>query len=618
MSSGECQFRSPMDASTYLLPRVRSSMTSTNHCRPKAWVCWLLAVMLAIPVLAAIVPSPAHSEARTVRVASNITGVSGNPPLIFTDESGRPVGIFVDIIQHVAAGQGWKLEWVPCIWAACPAMLAGGEIDLISALAYSDERARKFDFTLETVFSNWAVVLRAPGNEIHSITDLEGLRVATNRGSIHTRVLRLTLDSFNIQSDIVEVDGYADIARALQAGEVSAGIFNRLNASKFANRPGIEKTAVIFNPVELRFATAKGRNADLRDAIDQTMSALKADKSSAYYASLEKWLFAKDQRTVVPVWLWWVLGGGGSVLLMLFAFNQVLRARVKRATASLEEARDNLEEQVEERTRELSEEIEERVRLEAALVTAEKLKAVGRITGGVAHHFNNILNVILGNLEIVQHQMASDPRGQEHQCNELIEKAVAGGWRAADITKKLLLYSRERSLLPSVFDLNALIREREEALGKLLAPDIRVSRELADGLPMVNTDRAGLGDALLAMAENARDAMDGGGTLRLNTELVHLEGREKPGDGDLLDGDYVVLAVSDDGPGMTPEVVERAFDPFFTTADPTRAGLGLSIVYGLARQSGGLAVIESSEGQGTTVKLFLPEAGEQEAPAAMP
>ena len=115
-------------------------------------------------------------------------------------------------------GQGWKLEWVPCIWAACPAMLAGGEIDLISALAYSDERARKFDFTLETVFSNWAVVLRAPDNEIHSITDLEGLRVATNRGSIHTRVLRLTLDSFNIQSDIVEVDGYADIARALQAG----------------------------------------------------------------------------------------------------------------------------------------------------------------------------------------------------------------------------------------------------------------------------------------------------------------------------------------------------------------------------------------------------------------
>ena len=135
------------------------------------------------PVLAAVAPSPAHSEARTVRVGSNMTGRSGNPPLIFSDESGRPVGIFVDIIQHVAAGQGWKLEWVPCIWAACPAMLAGGEIDLISALAYSDERARKFDFTLETVFSNWAVVLRAPGNEIHSITDLEGLRVATNRGT---------------------------------------------------------------------------------------------------------------------------------------------------------------------------------------------------------------------------------------------------------------------------------------------------------------------------------------------------------------------------------------------------------------------------------------------------
>ena len=148
---------------------MEPSMPLSDHCRTSAWVCWLLAGLLAIPVLAAIVPSPARSEARTVRI-----GLASNPPLIFTDESGQPAGIFVDILRHVAAAQDWKLEWVLCKWNACLAKLANAEIDLLSAVAYSDERARKFDFTLESVFNNWAVVMRTAGGEINSITDLEG------------------------------------------------------------------------------------------------------------------------------------------------------------------------------------------------------------------------------------------------------------------------------------------------------------------------------------------------------------------------------------------------------------------------------------------------------------
>ncbi len=316
-----------------------------DSCRSSAWDLRILAVLMAITMLCVLTPSSPYAQERAVRV-----GLQSNPLLAFSDEDGRPGGIFVDVLEHVAAQQGWKVTWVPCKWNACLAKLASGEIDLMSAVAYSAARAQKFDFSSETVFNNWAVALRRQGSEVHSIADLADVRVATARGSIHTRALFDTLKRFNIQSDVVVVDRYADVFQALQDGTVSVGIVNRLGALKIDSRPGIERTPIIFNPVELRFATTKGALADLRAAIDTEMVALKQDKKSVYYAAMDKWLLEAGSRWLAPVWLWWVLAAGSGGLVIVFGFNQFLRMKVQKATTSLQRARDTLEDQVTERT----------------------------------------------------------------------------------------------------------------------------------------------------------------------------------------------------------------------------------------------------------------------------
>lgn len=265
----------------------------------------------------------------------------------------------------------------------------------------------------------------------------------------------------------------------------------------------------------------------------------------------------------------------------------------------------------------LNVEIVERERLEKELVAAEKMKAVGRVTGGIAHHFNNSLQIIQGNLDILS-VMINQNSIDRDRSSELVERAAASGWQAADLIKKLLIFSHGQLLSPTAIGANDVVSEIAERLRNTIASNISVSTDLADGLPDIVIDRTVLGEALVALAENARVAMDGGGTLTLKTGQVRLRHEDTGGEINLPDGDYVVLTVADDGCGAAPEIADRAFEPFFTTSDfGERAGLGLSMVYGLARQSDGTAVIESVVGKGTSVKIYLP-AAKRPSPEATP
>ncbi|HSE73601.1 MAG TPA: response regulator [Dongiaceae bacterium] len=245
---------------------------------------------------------------------------------------------------------------------------------------------------------------------------------------------------------------------------------------------------------------------------------------------------------------------------------------------------------------------------------AQRMEAVGQLTGGLAHDFNNLLAVVIGNLDILQDQMAEIPAAREPI--ELALKASLGG---ATLIRQLLAFSRRQALSPKPFDLGALVASTRALMARTLGEHIEVEMRLASDLWPALADAAQLESAIANLAINARDAMPGGGRLTLETANKHLDDIYIAANPDTLPGDYVMLAVSDTGTGIPPEILGRVFEPFFTTKEQGKgSGLGLSMVYGFARQSRGHVKIYSEVGHGTTIRLYLPRAVEQTAPAAPP
>jgi PAS domain S-box-containing protein len=246
----------------------------------------------------------------------------------------------------------------------------------------------------------------------------------------------------------------------------------------------------------------------------------------------------------------------------------------------------------------------ERRETERQLRQAQKMEAVGQLTGGLAHDFNNLLSVTLGCAEMLQERLVDDARG-----NKLCATILQAGHRGAELTNRLLAFSRRQTLEPADVDLCELVAGMRDLLVRSLGEDIEISSTLPDGLPRVVADPAQIENAVLNLAINARDAMPNGGQLMISVERARLDEDYMRHNPDVSVGDYVVLAASDTGIGMPKEVLDRAFDPFFTTKPLGKGtGLGLSMIYGFAKQSGGHAKIYSEVGIGTTVRLYLPQA----------
>lgn len=246
--------------------------------------------------------------------------------------------------------------------------------------------------------------------------------------------------------------------------------------------------------------------------------------------------------------------------------------------------------------------VTDRRRLEDQLLQSQKMEAVGQLAGGVAHDFNNLLTAINGYADLVLRTLSEDDA--LHGKVSEIRKA---GDRAATLTDRLLAFSRKQLLQPEVLDLNQVIADMEALLGPAVGEGIEVVTDLGKDLPMIKADRGQMEQVLLNLAVNARDAMPAGGRLSITTQRADL--RELPKlaiDQPLRDG-YVLVSVADSGIGIESHNLERVFEPFFTTKDPGQGtGLGLSMVYGIVRQSGGLIDLVSRVGKGTTVRILLP------------
>ncbi|CAN5212495.1 CHASE3 domain-containing protein [soil metagenome] len=260
--------------------------------------------------------------------------------------------------------------------------------------------------------------------------------------------------------------------------------------------------------------------------------------------------------------------------------------------------------EIEQANRLLKSEIAERSAAQTQVRQLQKMEAVGHLTGGIAHDFNNMLAIIIGSLDIARRRLTGD----EHpKLAAAIDNAMSGAQRAATLTARLLAFSRRQPLEPKVVDANKLVGGMSELLRRTIGESVRVETVLAGGLWRVNADPAQIENAIINLAVNGRDAMPDGGKLTIETGNTELDDRYARAHDEVTAGQYVVISVTDTGTGMTPEVIDRAFEPFFTTKEAGHGtGLGLSQVFGFAKQSHGHIKIYSELDAGSTIKLYLP------------
>jgi signal transduction histidine kinase/ActR/RegA family two-component response regulator len=345
-------------------------------------------------------------------------------------------------------------------------------------------------------------------------------------------------------------------------------------------------------------------------ALDDKLEEIIKAEREALRARIVQSDFSADQADQFTDYLSWlgILVGLGAIFLGVVAV-QALRqnAQARKQIESEAERAEQLELAVRDRTQELWEanqalkaEAAEREAAEPQLRQVQKMEAVGQLTGGIAHDFNNMLAVVVGGIDLALRRL----NGPRREVMMHLQNAMEGATRAAALTRRLLSFARSEPLLPERVDSNELIGGMSDLLDRTLGERIRIDVDLDRDAWPIYVDPHQLENAIVNLAVNARDAMDGEGLMRVATENVSLAANEV---GDIRAGDYVRISVTDTGCGMPPEVLERAFEPFFTTKPVGKGtGLGLSQIFGFAHQSGGEVGIESEVGRGTTVSIYLP------------
>lgn len=315
-----------------------------------------------------------------------------------------------------------------------------------------------------------------------------------------------------------------------------------------------------------------------------------------------------------------ILNDAGEIMEWVGVHTDITHQRA--AEAALREQADILARQVrhreraEDQLRQLNEtlearviaEIDERRRTEAKLAQAQKMETIGKLTGGVAHDFNNLLQIISGNLQLLAKDTADNPRVEKR-----VNNAMAGVSRGAKLASQLLAFGRRQALEPRVVNATRFVRGMDDMLRRAIGEGVEIETVVGGGLWNTFIDPAQFENAVLNLAINARDAMDGQGRLTIELGNAHLDADYARAHDEVTPGQYVMLAVSDTGSGMDADILAKVFEPFFSTKGEGKgSGLGLSMVYGFVKQSGGHVKIYSEVGEGTTVRLYLPRSIESE------
>ncbi len=277
-------------------------------------------------------------------------GVYNNKPTIFVSETGVVQGLFIDILDDIAARENWDIEYVVGHFSELHDCLRAGTIDILPAIAYSREREKFVDFTSETVIANWGEVYTSANVSITSLMELDGKRIAAKQGDIHLRALKKMVGDFNISCRFVEADEYETVFEMLNANYVDIGVVNRLYGNEKKAEYQVQDTPIIFNPIEMRFAAPERKNEAVVNKLDVYLAAAKKDQNSFYYDAVSRWLVINTKKRV-PGWFWQLLAAGVGSALFFFIATLLFRAKVKQRTAELSKTNEQLNLQIEERKR---------------------------------------------------------------------------------------------------------------------------------------------------------------------------------------------------------------------------------------------------------------------------
>ncbi len=289
----------------------------------------ILSLILGISLVSLALPVSGQAELVELKVAIN-----ENRPLAFFDEDDVPAGFYVDLLNYISEEEGWKLEYVEFPRAETLDLVDEGEIDLIATIGYHELFIDRYVFTEEKILNNWGIVYVQADSTIESLLELEGKSIAVLEASTHGKHFENLLDDFEIESTIIEVGSFADVANLLERGEVDAGVLNRMIGVSFGEIYEIKGTSIIFNPIDVRLAASPATSPFVIERIDAHLQELKSDTNSYYYQSFSRW-FGPAEQLIFPNWATWVFGVGGGAILLLAGISFFLRYQVREKTAAL-------------------------------------------------------------------------------------------------------------------------------------------------------------------------------------------------------------------------------------------------------------------------------------------
>ena len=308
-----------------------------SHHTKASYRIWGISLCAVMFLMVAFSPHISNIQSRTVRV-----GVYQNEPKIFMDTNGHASGFFIELLDKISAQEEWTLVYIPCEWTICLQDLQNGQIDLMPDVAYSTDRDVIFDFHKIPVIESWSRVYASPGKPINKISELNGKRVAVLNGSIQQTVFQQLMDGFGYKVTLVQAESFDQAFTMVENGLADAAISNQLFGDYFYQKYGLLKTTIDFDPVELFYATAQGRNSDLLEAIDRDLGKWIPDPNSPYYTTLGNWTPKEPYR--MPGYVFWVIGGIAGLLFAAAGMIYLLRRQVKVRTNYLEQSNAELQE----------------------------------------------------------------------------------------------------------------------------------------------------------------------------------------------------------------------------------------------------------------------------------
>jgi len=284
-------------------------------------ICYLIFIAMLIPI-------------NSIAATKIKVGVYQNRPLLFTNADGRVKGIFADILNYVAKNEGWTIEYVNGPWIQCYEDLRSGELDILGAIAFSDQRNQIFDFTYENVLSNWGQIYINRQSGIKSILDLEGKKIAVLQNDLYYKGLKELVKQFGIECRFIEAFEYDTVLGLVEVGKCDAGLVNYLYGHQYERKYDINKTSIILSPQKIGFAAPKDKHKEIINTLDLHLRNLKDDKNSIYYQSLNRWM-GVDAVHTDPIWLIGISAGAICLILIVLVLNMILRKQVRKRTQEL-------------------------------------------------------------------------------------------------------------------------------------------------------------------------------------------------------------------------------------------------------------------------------------------